>query len=123
MKNIFLTALCIVLIFTSGCEDNYYDPLGDLIVNFQQSDLPSTPLLNDPELGLFALESLITNEFTPDHAFQLIAFDSEAERVVFTNILPGTYVVAFVATSSEQDVPKKVVQIIANDVKVTDFYF
>lgn len=123
MRNIFLAFFCLLVIFNSGCNDDYFDPLGDLIVNLQQDDTPNTPLPDGPELGIFPSESLLTNAFTPNLAFKRVVVDIEEERVVFTNILPGTYVVAFVAPSSEQGVPKQVVQITADDVTVANLYF
>ena len=112
------------MIFTSGCEEDYPDPLGDLIVQFQRNNqFPENPLVNELEIGIFPSESLLTNAFTPDLAFKSATVSLEEERVVFTNILPGTYVVAFIANVAGQDVPKQVVQITADDVTVADLYF
>jgi hypothetical protein len=124
MKNIFLVLFCLLTIFTSGCEDDYPDPLGDLIIQLQgNNQLPGNPLLDELEIGIFPLESLLTNIFTSDLAFKRATVDVEEERVVFTNILPGTYVVALMANLDGQEVPKQVVQITADDVTVADLFF
>ncbi len=125
MKNTLLSLYCLIFLLASSCSDDFYDPLGDLIVNLNPgSDNPrQNPLISNLSLGLFPSESLVTNTFTADLAFQTVVVDLDDERIVFTNILPGTYVVAFVANSSDQSVPRQVVQVTADNVEVVDLYF
>ncbi|MEK6478773.1 hypothetical protein WJR50_14600 [Catalinimonas sp. 4WD22] len=127
MKNIFLPIICLSLIFTSGCNNDNYDPLGDLIVNLvRSSSVPPNPVFNELNIGIFPSETLLTNEFTPDSAFKQATIDldvdeGETPTAVITNILPGTYVLALIGFPSSENVPKQVIQITADDVTVVDF--
>ncbi|WP_277479442.1 hypothetical protein [Catalinimonas alkaloidigena] len=129
MKNIFFILFCIAIIFASGCANDDYDPLGDLIVNLLNStSLPDNPLIEEVEVGIFPTESLLTDEFIPALAFkkarvELDVDEDEVPTAVITNILPGTYVLALISISSSKDTPKQVIQITADDVTVTDLKF
>lgn len=129
MKKIFLTLGCIALIFTSACNNDDYDPLGDLIVNLvRDNPFPANPLLNEIEIGVFPSECLLTNDFSPGLAFKRATVDLDVEEdevpsAVITNILPGTYVLAFVSFSSSESTSRQVIQITADDVTVVDLNF
>lgn len=127
MKNISLPLLCLSLIFISGCDNDDYDPLGDLIINLvRSSSVPPNPVFNELEIGVFPSETLLTNAFTPDIAFKQATIDldvdeGETPTAVITNILPGTYVLALIGFPSSENIPKQVIQITADDVTVVDF--
>jgi len=123
MKNLFLSLTILLSFFLSSCEEDAPDTLGDLVVNLHAISPGTNPLIDTLHLGIFPIESMQMNSYVLNNAFKSAEVELEEERVVFTNILPGTYVVAFVATMPDEDVPKQVFQITADDVTVADLYF
>lgn len=115
-KLIFL--LLISLFISSGCVDEEADLLGDLLVRVELSD-QQLPLQNI-EIGIFPTEAIIRNEYTADLAIKSAAFNDQ--QAVITDILPGTYVVAFIVPPGSAT-RKQVTQIIADEVALVDFDF
>jgi len=115
-KLVFL--LFISLILSGGCVEEEADLLGDLLVRVELSDQQSS--LVGIEVGIFPAEALIRNEYTADLAIKKAAFNEQ--QAVITDILPGTYVVAFVGPPGTISV-KQVTQIIADEVALVDFDF
>jgi hypothetical protein len=115
-KLIFL--LLISLFISGGCVDEEADLLGDLLVRVELSD-QQLPLQNI-EIGIFPTEAIIRNEYTADLAIKSAAFNDQ--QAVITDILPGTYVVAFIVPPGSAT-RKQVTQIIADEVALVDFDF
>lgn len=115
-KHVFL--LFISVVFLGGCVEEEADLLGDLLVRVELSD-QQLPLQNI-EIGIFPTEAIIRNEYTADLAIKSAAFNDQ--QAVITDILPGTYVVAFVGPPGSTSA-KQVTQIIADEVALVDFDF
>ena len=113
--------LVLLLIGLSACTEDVPDVLGDLLINFDEFEplqLPDNQLTFT--VGIYPTESLINNDFRVDHALQSAVWEDE-ETIVFTNILPGTYVIALANNDVSTDTPRRVIQIIADEVTVINF--
>lgn len=129
MRKIYSMLSLLLLLSITACDEGDIDPLGDLIVDLVDTTaLTQTPSLNEARLGIFPSESLLTGNFTAPMALQtlevdLTTDDDEVPRAIFTSILPGIYVVAFIATNSTQEVPQQVIQIAADDVTYAELMY
>lgn len=112
---IFLISL--LFIFLNSCVPEEPDTLGDILVRVTLTG-DSNPNLA-LEAGVFPLEALSNDEFTPDLAIKSAMLRDD--RAVITNILPGIYVVAFLNETGNNPAARQVVQIVADEVTIVDF--
>ena len=116
-KLVFL--LFINLVLLGSCVEEEAGLLGDLLVRIELSD-QQLPFSN-VDIGIFPAEALIRNEYTADLAIKTATFNDQ-QTAVITDLLPGTYVVAFIGPPGSTSL-KQVTQIIADEVALVDFDF